>query len=184
MSFLHSIGLKKSSKFSPGKTTPDQGSRSKSPLMKSTKSSPSPPLLIDDNQSSFQSTTKDGAIIDISTVNTLISDLPATPLTPATIDLSNSPGSPIIKIDSLSGSGDKYMKRSIPPPLNLEPRKSSLGIPSSHSMDNLSSTPSRKSLGMCLEYMSFNGSMVDHILIEWINVCIMDGWIALMNNDH
>lgn len=153
MSFLQSIGLKKSPKFSHGRTTPDQSSQSKSPLMKSTKSSPSPPPQIDENQSSFQSTTKDGAIIDISTVNTLILDLPATPLTPDTIDIPNSPGSPIIKIDSTSGSGDRYSKRSILPPLNLEPRKGSLGIPNSHSMDSLSSTPSRRSLGKCLEYM-------------------------------
>ena len=154
MSFLQSIGLKKSSKFSPGRTSPDKSSRSNSPLMKTTKSSTSPTSLIDDNQSSFQSTTKDGGRIDISTANSLISDLPTTPITPNTIDLPNSPGSPIIKIDSSLGSGDKYSKRSIPPPLNLEPRKSSLGIPNSQSMGSLStSSPSRGSLGESIECM-------------------------------
>ena len=88
MSFLQSIGLKKSSKFSPGRTSPDKNSRSNSPLMKTTK--PSPPSLIDDNQSSFQSTKKEGARIDISTANSLISDLPTTPITPDIIDLPNS----------------------------------------------------------------------------------------------
>ena len=154
MSFLQSIGRKKSSKFSPGRTSPDKSSRSNSPLMKTTKSSPSPSSLTEDSQSSFQSITKDGPRIDISTANSLISDLPTTPITPDTIDLPNSPRSPIIKIDSSSGSGDKFSKRSIPPPLNIEPRKGSLGLPISQSMDSLStSSPSRGSLGESIECM-------------------------------